>query len=151
KVTYVTNGTAIGGLVNGATYYTLATDANKIQLLPSYASLGSGSFNQINNAADTIGRNDGGNWATDGFPAGKQIVIAGTANNNRTLTILSVSGNTLSFAGDVLANESNHAATLRGTALPLSPDKTGGAGVQHELVRQTLGALQAGTTYYVVN
>src|SRR5207247_1849995 len=54
KVTYATNGTAIGGLSNGATYYTFAVDADKIQLLPSYASLGSVSFNRIANANDTI-------------------------------------------------------------------------------------------------
>ena len=149
KVTYLTNGTPIGGLTNNTTYYTMPVGSNNVQLVPSYASLSSVTFTQVANGDDTIVRNDGGNWSTDGFAAGQQIVITGTGSNNLTLTIDSVSGNTINIAGDPLTNET-HAATLHGSVISLTPDKsTGGQGVEHFLVRQTLGVLQDGVTYYV--
>jgi hypothetical protein len=147
KVTYLTNSQAIGGLTSGSTYYTMPVGGNNVQLVPSYASLSSVTFTKVANGDDTIVRNDGANWSSDGFAAGQQIVITGTGSNNLTLTIKSVSGNTINIAGDPLTNESNHSATLHGSVISLTPDKS--AGGQYFLVRPTLGALQDGVTYYV--
>src|SRR5262249_12377499 len=84
------------------------------------------------------------------FADGQQIVITGTGGNNRTLMINHVSGNTIQIAGDLLTNESNHSATLHGSVISLNPDKSpGGRAAQHFLVRDSLGELQSGVTYYV--
>ncbi|MGY4311159.1 Ca2+-binding RTX toxin-like protein [Bradyrhizobium sp. JR3.5] len=37
-------------------------------------------------AGDTITRNDGGNWSTDGFAAGQTMVLSGTTSTNGSLT-----------------------------------------------------------------
>ena len=151
KLTYRTSGTAIGNLTDGATYYAWVVDANKVQLLPSYASLGNLVFNRVANADDTIVRSSG-NWADDGFAANQKITISGTTNNNVTLTIKAVSGGTLTFAGDVLQNETSN-ATLRATdIILLNPDKSAsGQAAKHALVQASLGVLDNGRTYYVVN
>jgi hypothetical protein len=135
RVTYDTNGTAIGGLADNSTYFVLVHDSNQIQLVQGYASLSGVSFNQIADASDEITRG-AGNWADDGFAAGQTIVITGTSSNNKTLTIESVSGIKLRFAGDVPADETS-AAVIRSTPIALTPDKsTAGQSVQHVLVRQ---------------
>ena len=149
RVTYETDGTAIGGLANGGTYHVLVHDSNQIQLLRSYASLSGVSFNQIDDATDEITRS-AGNWVDDGFVAGQEIVISGTANNNKTLTIQSVAGNKLFFAGDVLADETSAAVLRASTPIALTADKsTTGQRVHHALVREQLGVLENGKTFYV--
>jgi hypothetical protein len=55
---------------------------------------------------DTITRTDGGSWLTDGFIVGQQIVVAGSASNNGTFTIGSLTAAALTLvASDTLANE----------------------------------------------
>jgi hypothetical protein len=153
RVTYRTSGTAIGGLTNNTIYYTLAVDANSVQLVARYVAA-SITFDQRADDTDRIIRNDvGGNWATDGFAAGQEIVITGAGNptNNKTLTIASVDGATIFIAGDQLADET-HTAVVRSQVLSLTPDKTtDGLAVRHALARQPLGSLDPGTTYYVIN
>ena len=153
KVIYRTNGTATGGLTNGDAYYTLAVDANKVQLVKGYAQIAGLTFDQIDSADDQIVRGSG-SWSDDGFQAGDQIVITGTASNNETLTINSISGDgkTLFFNGPDVLTDETHSATVRTPVLALSPDKSAaGQMVQHALVRQPLGVLQDGVTYYVIN
>ncbi|MDY6839207.1 MAG: invasin domain 3-containing protein [Thermodesulfobacteriota bacterium] len=52
-------------------------------------------FNDTN--ADTITRSDAGSFVTDGFQAGEQIRVEGSANNDGDYTIASVSGKTLTL------------------------------------------------------
>ncbi|HLL09613.1 MAG TPA: hypothetical protein VK570_01035, partial [Rubrivivax sp.] len=139
---------ALSGLVDGATYRVQVIDANRLKL-NSYASLTGLVFARVANGDDTITRSSG-NWADDGFAAGQSVVISGSSGNNTTLTIASVSGNVLRFAGDVL-NNGTSAATLRGS-VPMNPDKsTAGKDVRHVLIPQALGGLQSGLSYTVVN
>ena len=73
-------GAPIGGLQSSTTYYTLQNTVT--------ASM---TFAKDAVAGDTITRNDGGNWVSDGFLAGDSITVTGAAvGNNQTFTILSV-------------------------------------------------------------
>ena len=149
-IEYRTNGSAITGLSNAQKVYVKRVDANLIELTDAYTSVGSVVFNQVDNANDTATRSDGLSWSSFGFTAGQVINVSGTTNNNGQLTIASVSGNVLNFSGDVLTDETS-SAVVRSNAKPLGADKsTSGQQVKHAFVREPLGALNDGQTYYVV-
>jgi len=57
------------------------------------------------NDSDQIVRNDGGDWARDGFSKGQKITITGSAENNNTYEIESVVGNIIYLVKTDLSNE----------------------------------------------
>jgi hypothetical protein len=54
---------------------------------------------------DTVVDDDGYDWAANGFRPGQKVEITGTTSNNRTMTIESISGSTLTFVEDLVVNE----------------------------------------------
>jgi hypothetical protein len=90
---------------------------------------------------DTITRTDaGGSWLADGLKAGDVITISGTAHNDGTFTIASVSATTLTLnVSQFVTNESESAA--------IADTNHGDA---HVLARELTG-LRDGVTYYVVD
>ncbi|MDE2506518.1 MAG: hypothetical protein KGM43_04855, partial [Planctomycetota bacterium] len=142
----------IGGLINNHTYQVVRqSDANLIQLR-DFINVSSLTFAQ-NGGGDTITRNDGGNWANDGFSAGQQITISGTAQNNGTFTIKSLSGSllTLTVSNSVTA-ESDANVNVLGPVVALTPDTSPtGQSVIHNLSVVAVGGLVNTNTYYVVN
>ena len=57
------------------------------------------------NASDRIVRNDGGDWGKDGFFAGQNITIAGSADNDDTYEIETIDGETIYLVDADLENE----------------------------------------------
>ncbi|HZF78848.1 MAG TPA: hypothetical protein VEZ89_03565, partial [Rubrivivax sp.] len=92
-----------------------------------------------------------GSWLADGFTVGQKITISGTGSNNGDRTILDVTATQITFAGDVLTNETVAGnTTLRSAEVLLDPS-TSPSSVRHLLVPQALGGLQSGLNYTVIN
>ena len=106
------SGAPIGGLTNNTDYRVLVKGTHEIQLanlvvvVPGNVTFTRDADNGDGFTADTIRRNDGGSWTSLGFVAGQVITIDGTSVNNRTVTIASISGDTLVLTQqNVVANE----------------------------------------------
>ncbi len=69
-------------------------------------------FAEVGGTADTITR-AGGSWITDGFAVGDTIVVSGSASNNVTAVVVTVSATVLTLGADDLAPEVTSAATVK--------------------------------------
>jgi len=143
----------IGGLINNHTYQVVdeSSDPNLIQL-KDLLNVSSVTF-APNSGGDTITRNDSGSWSADGFADGQQITVSGTAKDDGTYTIASLSGSQMVLtAKNVLTGETDSNVTFVGPVVVLTPDtSSAGASVVHDLSEESISPLVAGDTYYVTN
>ena len=150
------SGAAIGGLTSNTDYRVLVKGTHEIQLatlvvvVPGNITFTRDADNGDGFTADTIRRNDGGSWTSLGFVVGQVITIDGTSVNNRTVTIASISGDTLVLTQqNVVANEIVGAVRMYTAPIALS---RAAADSRHSITPVTLlpiGGLVDGVTYYV--
>ena len=117
---YRSSGAVIGGLVNDTNYKVNVDDADTLELVNSHVV--NASF--VNNGANDRITRALGTWTDDGYFAGQKLYVSGTALNDDTYTIASISGDgkTL-FVGDAgLADEGPLNATFDGV-IALNPIK----------------------------
>ncbi len=92
---WITDGFAVGQIIRVGSGIVLTGNPDL-----SFANVGS---------TDTITRS-AGSWLTDGFAPGKAITVSGTASNDGTYTIASISGNGLTLTLNTAASLDNEAA-----------------------------------------
>ena len=103
----LTNSIVDGALNPIAGTFTLNSDAGTFAVDIAVSALSVPvNFADLGLSPDTITRTDGGDWAADGFIAGHQITVSGSAANNGTFTIANVTASVLTLvATDALTNE----------------------------------------------
>ena len=151
--------TALGGLSDGATYQvsdkTTSSLKLRAQLTDAVTYTQSGTTDRI--------VLESGTWFDAGFRDGQSITISGSAGNDGTFTIASVSGATLTLTGNnPLPNTSGTPATdsFLSSEVELTPDKDTDEGgpdkaneTKHLLTHfgnVPIGGLVDGETYHVV-
>ena len=104
-------------------------------------------------AGDTITRSLG-NWSADGFMVGQTLIVAGTANNNGTYTIKTVTETTITLNQHLNSSDTNvasstvtantGAATVHNGALTMSFDATNRTITRNDGVNWSASGIVAG-------
>jgi hypothetical protein len=123
----VTNGFAVGGLKDGATYRVSGAGGtnNSIVQLDAYAPNVGVNFNKSGNNAinDTVTFSGSGNWLNFGFASGQQITVSGAGANDGTYTLAGVNSTTLTLGVKNSVTDGAFTKTIESSAIALAPTK----------------------------